>query len=136
MTNQQKSLKAFHIGLWITQVLLGTGLIFGGAMKLFQPIEKLAALWPWAGQAPSALVRFTGTLDLLGAIGMILPSLLGVRPKLTPIAAVCIFVLMVCASIFHVVRGEASSIGVNIFFAILAVFVAWGRVRKAPIAAK
>lgn len=133
MTNQQKSSKALHIALWVVQVVLAAGLIAGGFMKLFQPIETLAAMWPWAGEVPVALVKGTGIIDLLGALGIILPSLLRIQPKLTPIAAIGIVALMITASIFHIARGEASQIGFNVFFAGLAAFVAWGRLRKAPI---
>ena len=105
-------------------------------MKLFQPTEKLAAMWPWAGQVPVALVKFTGLVDLLGAIGLIVPSLLRIKPKLTPMAAIGIIVLMISASIFHVSRGEASQTGVNIVFAGVAAFIAWGRFSRAPIIEK
>jgi hypothetical protein len=43
---------------------------------------------------------------------------------------------MICASIFHISRGEGSQIGFNVLFAALSAFVAWGRLRKAPIAPK
>lgn len=132
----QKSSKAFHVILWIAQVVLASTLIWSSTMKLFQPIGKLSAMWPWAGQVSLAFVKLTGLIDLLGAVGLILPALLRIRPKLTPVAALAIIALMICASIFHISRGEASSIGVNIFFAIIAVFIAWGRFKKAPISPK
>lgn len=133
MANEQKSLKAINITLWIAQVLLAATFIWGGSMKLFQPIEKLFAMWPWTGQIPAALVKLTGIIDLSGAVGLILPSLLRTQPKLTPITAIGVIALMICASIFHIVRGEASVIGVNIFLAVIAAFVAWGRFKKVPI---
>lgn len=127
MTNQQKASKVLHITLWIAQVLLAAVLIWAAGMKLFKPIEELAIMWPWTGQVAPALVKLTGIIDILGALGLILPSLLRIKPNLTPIAAIGVIALMVCASIFHIVRGEASLIGVNIFFAIVAAFIAWGR---------
>lgn len=127
---------ALHIALWVIQVLLAATLVWAAGMKLFQSIDKLAAMWPWTGQIPATLVKLTGIVDLAGAIGLILPALLRIRPQLTPIAAGCIIALMVCASIFHIVRGEASVIGFNIVFALLAAFVAWGRFTKAPIIPK
>jgi hypothetical protein len=105
----------------------------GRRNEIIQPTEKLAAMWPWTDQVPAALVKLTGMVDLLGAVGLILPSLLHIQPKLTPIAAIGVIVLMLCASIFHIVRGEASLIGVNIVFAAIAAFVAWGRFKKVPI---
>ncbi|HXD91934.1 MAG TPA: DoxX family protein [Bacteroidia bacterium] len=128
--------KAIHITLWVAQAVLASSLIWASMMKLFQPIEKLSAMWPWTGQVPMIVVKFTGIVDLLGALGLILPSLIRFKPKLTPIAAIGIIVLMICASIFHIVRGEASVIGVNIIFAIIAAFIAWGRFKKSPIESK
>lgn len=127
MTNQQAPSKALNIALWVAQVILAGSLIWASMLKLFQPIEKLSAMWPWTSQIPLTLVKFTGIIDLLGAMGLILPILLQVKPKLTPIAAICIIILMICASVFHIERGEASVIGVNIVFTIMAAFIAWGR---------
>ncbi|MEQ9439023.1 MAG: DoxX family protein [Cyclobacteriaceae bacterium] len=133
MTTQQRSSQALPIALWVAQVVLAGSLIWGAGMKLFQPVEALAALWPWAGQVPVALLKLTGIVDLLGALGLLLPSLLRIQPKLTPMAAIGIIALMLAASIFHIMRGEASAIGANIVFALLAAFIAWGRLKKAPI---
>ncbi len=136
MTSQQTSSKAIHITIWVAQVILAGSLIWAAWMKLFQSIEQLSAMWPWAGEVPDAFVKFTGIVDLLGAMGLILPSLLRIKPNLTPIAAICIIVLMICASVFHIVRGEVSNIGANIVFALIAAFIAWGRFKKAPIISK
>jgi len=136
MNDQHKPSKAINFALWVAQVFLAASLIWASLMKLFQPIEKLSAMWPWTGQIPVAMVKFTGIIDLLGAIGLILPALIRVKPKLTPIAALGIIALMICATTFHIIRGEASVIGANIVFAILAAFVAWGRFKKVPITTK
>lgn len=130
MTSLQKPSRTLRVTLWVTQGVLAVSLIWSGMIKLFQPVETLSAMWPWTGQVPVTMLKFTGLIDLLGAFGLILPELLRIKPKLTPIAAIGIVALMVCAGIFHIVRGEASVIGVNIVFAILASFVAWGRLRK------
>ena len=82
------------------------------------------------------LLKFTGIVEILGALGIILPATLRIQPKLTIFAAYGIIALMISASIFHISRGEASLIGMNIFLLLLAVFVAWGRWKKAPIQAK
>ncbi len=131
MTTALKPSIALNTSLWIAQVLLAFTLVWAASMKLFQPIEKLAAMWPWAGEVSPALVKFTGLVDLLGGLGLIMPAVLNIKPKLTPIAAVGIIILMVCASVFHILRGEASSIGFNIIFGLIAAFIAWGRFRKA-----
>lgn len=127
MENVQKSSRFLNITLWIVQVLLAASLIWGASMKLFQAIEKLSLMWPWTGQIPENLVKLTGIIDLLGGVGIITPTFLNIKPKLAIMAAWAIILLMICASVFHILRGEASLIGANIVFALMAGFVAWGR---------
>ena len=107
---------------WIAQGLLAATLIWAGGMKLFKPIDSLSKMWPWTGEVAVAFVKFTAIVDLLGAIGLCIPSL-------TPFAAIGLILLMICAGGFHIYRGEASSIGFNIVFALIAAFIAWGRFR-------
>jgi hypothetical protein len=130
MTNTQTPSKALHISLWILQALLAATLIWAAALKLGKSPNELAAMWPWAGEVSPTLVKLTGIADLLGGIGLVLPALLRVKPVLTPIAALGIVVLMICAGVFHIARGEASQIGFNIVVAGIAGFIAWGRFRK------
>jgi hypothetical protein len=125
--------RALLVSLWLVQALLAACLIWAASMKLFQSPGKLAAMWPWTGQVPQALVKGTGIIDFAGGLGIILPSLLRIKPMLVPITGICIIILMVCASAFHISRGEASVIGANVCFALMAAFVAWGRYKKAPI---
>ncbi len=132
MKNEQKKSKIINIALWIAQVLLATSLIWASTMKLFQPADKLAEMWPWTSDN-TRLVKLTGIFDLLAGIGLIFPALLRLKPKLTIYAAYGVLVLMASATVFHISRGEASQIGANIFFAALAVFIAWGRQKKVPI---
>ena len=127
MSNTERPSKKLHTALWVTQVILAVTLIWAGSIKLFQAVDQVAAMWPWAAQVPVALLRFTGIIDLLGAAGLILPELLRVQQKLTSLAAIGIIILMICASIFHISRGETSVIGVNLVFAVFAAFIAWGR---------
>ena len=90
---------------------------------------------PWALENPG-LLKLTGIIDLLGGLGIILPAALRVQPKLTVFAAYGIIALMVLGSIFHISRGEAPLIGMNIFIILVALFIAWGRTKKATISAK
>ena len=113
-----------NIALWITQLVLATGFIWATSMKWFQSPEKLAEMWPWTG-GNAALVKITGFFDLLAGIGLVLPRL----PKLNALAALGTIVLMIAAIVFHFSRGEASLIGINVFFFLAAGFVAWGRSR-------
>lgn len=132
MTSEQKTSKTLNIILWITQGLLAATFIWAGFMKIFKP-EDLP--FPWVKDNTN-LVLITGIVDLLGGLGIVLPALLRIQPKLTIFAAYGIIVLMMVASVIHVLRGEAKDIGFNIFMILLAVFVAWGRQTKAPITPK
>ena len=121
-----------HITLWVAQVLLA-GFFINGAVMKFSPIEKISPTVPWIGQVPELIVRLLGVIDVLGAVGLILPALLRIKPQLTPWAALASIALMLSALVFHVSRGETGVIWFNIVFAFVALFVAWGRFKKAPI---
>lgn len=135
MAIEQKTSGTMNVILWIAQVLLAVTFIWAAAMKLFQPADKLAEMWPWTADN-AGLVKFTGVIDLLAGIGLVLPALLRIQPKVTIFAAYGAVALMIAASVFHITRGETSKIGVNIFIAVLAIFIAWGRQKKAPIIGK
>lgn len=128
--------KALNIALWATQVLLALLNLMAGSTKLFQPIEELSKMLPWANEMPALMVRFIGLSEVLGGLGLLLPSLLRIQPQLTPIAAIGLAVVQLLAAGFHMSRGESSVIGANILFLAMAVFIAWGRMKKVPIAAK
>jgi putative oxidoreductase len=132
-TTQIQRPKALHIILWVAQVILGGMFIMTGFMKLSQPIDQLSAMMPWAGDVPALLVRFIGTAELLGGLGLILPAALRIKPELTAWAAVGLVLVMIFALIFHVSRGEMQAIGMNVILAAIAAFIAWGRFKKAPI---
>jgi len=105
--------------------------------KSTKSIEQLGAMLPWAKDVPLALVRFIGISEFLEAIGLLLPSILTIRPNLTPIAASALALIQVLAMRFHISRAEASTaLPLNIFILAMALFVAWGRFKKVPIQAK
>jgi len=126
MAEQAKISKAMNVTLWVAQILVAASLLMGTVMK-FMPIEKISAIMPWTGQVPVAMVRLLGLIDLLGALGLVLPGMMHIKPQVTVWAAIGIILLMLCAIVFHVSRGEASVIGFNIFLAVLAAFIAWRR---------
>jgi hypothetical protein len=104
-----------------------------GAIMKFLPIEKVSSMMPWTGEVDPILVRLLGIIDLLAATGLILPSLLRIKPQLTPWTSTGIIVLMLSAIYFHIQRGETNVISFNIILSILAAFVAWGRWKKVSI---
>ena len=118
------------IALWIVQILLAVAFAFFGYPKVFQPIEALAAMLPWATEVPALLVRFIGVAEIAGALGLVLPGLTKVQPKLMGWAAVGLCLLMIFAAIFHTTRGEFGNIAFNVVLFVLAAFVAWGRLRR------
>jgi hypothetical protein len=125
--------KGLNIGLWIVQGLLAFAFGASGLMKLATPIAELAKNMPWAADMPN-LVRFIGLSEFLGAVGMILPAATRIQPKLTGLAGVGLTVVMVLAAGFHVMQGDAAHMPPSVVLGLLAAFVAWGRLVKAPIA--
>lgn len=133
MTEQQNS-KALHIGLWVAQGLLAAAFGMAGFMKISAPIEQLAQSgMSFVNNFGVGTVRFIGISELLGALGLILPAALRIKPILTPLAAVGVAIIMVLATTYHITHGE-SAMPTIILFA-LAAFVAWGRFKKVPILA-
>jgi len=135
MTNQ-KSNKAINIALWIAQGLLAVMFIMAGIMKATQPIEALVESLPWVTSTPLGLVRFIGISELLGGLGLLIPSIFRFKPFLTVWAALGLALIMVLAAGFHASRGEFPNIGMNVVLIGIALFIVWGRNKKAPILPK
>lgn len=135
MTN--KPAPALHIALWIVQVLLALAFFMAGAMKLSQPIDALLANgMTFVAYSPAWLVRFIGLAELLGAIGLLAPSVLKILPPLSALAAAGLALIMALAFGVHLTHGEAPAVVPNLVLGGLAAFVAWGRFVGAPIAAR
>lgn len=90
----------------------------------------------WAGRVPAALIKFIGVSEALGAIGLVLPSVLRIQPKLTAAAGAGLALVMLLAAGEHGMNGELEMLPVNLVLGGLAAFVAWGRGKAAPIAPK
>ena len=116
-----------NIVLWIVQVLLALAFGFFGFTHLTQPVAEIAKMAAWAGAVPAGLVRIIGVAELLGAVGLILPALTKIQPRLTFFAALGLVAIMVLAAITHVTRGELPFIGINVVLGGLAGLVAYGR---------
>jgi uncharacterized membrane protein YphA (DoxX/SURF4 family) len=122
-----------NIILWVVQILLALAFGMAGIMKVTQPIDKLETRMGWVKSVGPRGVRLIGSLEILGAIGLILPAVTGILPWLTPVAAACLALTMIGAMITHGRRGEYSPIGVNAVLLLLALFVAYGRFVIVPI---
>ncbi|TFW31375.1 DoxX family protein [Duganella callida] len=123
-------------GLWLAQVAVAIVFAASGFFKLFMPIADLAAMMTWPGDYPSPFVRAIGLVDLLGAAGVLLPSLTRIRPQLTVFAAGGCVLLQVLAIAFHASRREFSVLPLNFVLLPLCVLVLWGRGRRMPISAR
>jgi putative oxidoreductase len=122
--------KGWNIALWIVQVLLALTFALTGSMKLTKSASQLA---PMFGSTPVALIRFIGAAEIAAVVGLLLPSLTRILPVCTPLAAIGLATVMVCAVFFHVSRGEWSLLPVVLLLGGLAAFTAWGRLKGAPI---
>ena len=115
------------IALWIVQGLLAVAFLGAGASKLSQPKEKLLKNMAWVEDFSQPTVRNIGALEVLGAIGIVLPALTGILPWLTPLAALGLVLLMVGAALTHLRRKEYGNVAINAVLLVLAAFVAYGR---------
>jgi uncharacterized membrane protein YphA (DoxX/SURF4 family) len=124
-----------NIGLWAAQILLALAYLAAGGTKLFTPIDTLGTMMAYVPTMPEMFIRFVGLMEILGAVGLILPSVTRILPVLTPAAAVGLSIVQVAAIFLHASRGEtATSLPVNLVFLALSLFIVWGRTKKAPIA--
>jgi len=118
--------KNLHIALWIVQGLLAVLFLMSGTMKL---VVKMPGMEP-------AMMYFIGTAKILGGLGVVLPSLLRIKPILTPIAAGGLLTIMILATGLHIMKAEYSHITGTLIFGIMCAFVIWGRTKKEVIQPK
>jgi len=115
------------IALWIVQILLALAFGMAGFMKFTKPIEELAKQMAYVTDFAPRTVRIIGILEMLAAIGLILPWATNILPVLTPLAAVGLVLTMIGAALTHFRRKEYSGIIFNVVLLALAAFVAYGR---------
>ena len=117
-----------NVALWIIQGLLAALFLFAGGAKLVMSADQMAG--PVA--LPVWFLRFIGVAEVLGALGLVLPGLLRVRPVLTPLAAAGLVIIMIGATVVMWAGGMVAVALMNLVVALLAAFVAYGRSRLAP----
>jgi uncharacterized membrane protein YphA (DoxX/SURF4 family) len=122
--------------LWIVQILLALAFFMAGIMKVTQPIDKLATRMTYVTSIhPSWLVRVIGALEILAALGLVLPAATGILPILTPLAAIGLILTMIGAMLLHVQRKDPQAmLLINLVLLLLAAFVAYGRIVVVPLA--
>jgi putative oxidoreductase len=128
--------KGLHIGLWVAQALCAFAFTGSGLLKLTSDLAELGAKMAWVPKFPALAVRGIGFVEVLGAIGLILPSALRIQPQLTVWAAMGLTLVMLGAASTHVVLGEPQMMVPSLVLAALSAFIVWGRGSKAPIAPK
>jgi uncharacterized membrane protein YphA (DoxX/SURF4 family) len=116
-----------NIALWIVAIVLAVGFLLAGIMKAFRPKEALADRMGWVEDFSLPMVKTIGVLEILAAIGLVLPAALDIAPVLVPIAALGLVLMMVGAIVVHARRKENEALPVNIVLLLLALFVVWGR---------
>ena len=119
-----------RVGLWIIQVLLAVVFAFMGPVKTLPPIEEVTRSLPLLADYHPLLIRFIGISELLGAMGLILPALTGIRPGLTTWAAGGLATIMVLAIGVHLLRGEFIGAALPLVLFGLSSFVVYGRTRE------
>jgi hypothetical protein len=115
-----------NTAVWIAQGLLAIAMLGAGAMKLTQSKQQLMASgqMDWTEDFPEPQIKGIGTLEVLAALGLILPALLDIAPVLVGVAAVGVVLLMLGAAATHLRRKEAQMVPVNLVIAAIAVFIA------------
>jgi hypothetical protein len=123
-----------NLTLWIIAGLLAVAFFVGGVSKLFVPKDKLAALpaGGWVRDFSPGAVKALGIVDIVAAIGLVLPAALDVVPVLVPLAALGVVLLMIGAVITRVHSHLARTIAPDLAYLVLAGLVAWGRFGPAP----
>jgi len=117
--------------LWIFQILLAALFLFAGGAKFAMPAEKMTEGMPaWMS---ISFLHFIGACEMLGAIGLILPGLLHIKPGLTPLAAACLTIIVIGATVVTVMGGMIATALLPLVATLLAAFVAYGRWRLAPM---
>jgi hypothetical protein len=125
-----------NLTLWIIAAVLAVVFAGSGALKLIVPKDRLAeAGQDWVETVSPAAIRLLGTVEILGAIGLIVPALVHIAPVLVPLAALGLALVMVGAAVVHGRRKEIPNVAVNAVLFALALIVAWGRFGPYSIAA-
>ncbi|EEP72335.1 hypothetical protein MCAG_02662 [Micromonospora sp. ATCC 39149] len=117
-----------NIVLWVVQGALAAVFLGAGLTKIAKPKEELVApLGEWVRSFSAPGVKLLGLVEVLGAVGLVVPPLAGVAPVLSPVAAVGIVVIMVGAIVAHARESAGSKIAMNVVLGVLAAVVVWGR---------
>lgn len=116
-----------NAALWIVQIVLAFMFLMAGAMKMMKSKDQLREQQGWVEDFSESTIKGIGGLEVLGAIGLILPAVTDIATVLLPLAATGLAITMVGAAVVHFRRGEMPNVAVNVMLLVLSVLVAWGR---------
>ena len=119
--------------LWTIQVLLGLLFLFSGGMKFVMSVAEMTKDMP---SMPGWFLHFIGVMEILGGLGLTLPSLLRIRPGLTPLAAAGLVIIMIGATVITFSTMGTGAAALPLIVGVLCAFVAYGRWRLAPLSAR
>ncbi len=123
-----------NVVLWIVAGLLAAAFLAAGLMKITGKRDQMVERMPWVDDFTQGQVKGIGIVEVIGAIGLILPGITGIAPVLVPLAATGLAIVSVLAAVMHLRRGDAvASIVPTVVLFALAVFVAWGRFGPYPL---
>ena len=117
-----------NMALWVVQGLLAALFLWAGGIKLILPVEEMTKQMPM----PGLFLRFIGVCEVLGALGLILPRLTGIRPGLTPCAAAGLMIIMIGATTVTLTNGAVLMSLFPFAVGLLLAFVAYGRWKFVP----
>ena len=121
-----------NIVLWVLQILLGLYFIMVGVLHFVVP-PGLPAQMAWMYELSPTLHWISGTAEILGGLGLILPGIFKIQTRLTWMAAWGLVLVMIGAMVYHISRGETGNIITNLILLALLAFVAYGRQRLVPL---
>jgi hypothetical protein len=117
-----------NIVLWVVAGIAAAAFLGAGLAKITGKREKMLERMAWVADYEQNQVKLIGVVEVLGAIGLILPAVTGIAPILVPIAATGLVITSVLAAIMHIRRGDGFGSAVPVLvLGLLAAFVAWGR---------
>lgn len=116
-----------NVVLWILQIFAALAFLASGAAKLFVPREQAIKRMDWVNKVPQGIVRLIGLAEVLGGLGLIIPWATQTQPMLTPIAAICLGVIMVGAIITHIQLKENNRSVPSVVLLIIVCIIAAGR---------
>ena len=114
-----------QLAYWIVAGLLALFYVYSGGMKVLRSQDRLRPMMGWVDRTPMPLVRAIGAVEVLGALGLVLPPLTGVAVVLAVAAAIGLVLVQVGGLTLHLSRGEARVTGLNVVLLVWAAVTVW-----------